>query len=123
MSKNFTGVCLTNLNDFDALYGHNRDLEGYGKAIEELDVEIPMILNKLNNDDLLIITADHGNDPSFGGNAHTRENVPVILFGRNFKTPGRLEPLQTMADIGATIAENFELEKPIIGTSFLDKLK
>ncbi|MBE6150336.1 MAG: phosphopentomutase [Firmicutes bacterium] len=123
MSKNFTGVCLTNLNDFDALYGHNRDLEGYGKAIEELDVEIPMILNKLNNDDLLIITADHGNDPSFGGNAHTRENVPVILFGRNFKTPGRLEPLQTMADIGATIAENFGLEKPSIGTSFLDKLK
>lgn len=123
MSKNFTGVCLTNLNDFDALYGHNRDLEGYGKAIEELDVEIPMILNKLNNDDLLIITADHGNDPSFNGNAHTRENVPVILFGRNFKTPGRLEPLQTMADIGATIAENFELEKPSIGTSFLDKLK
>lgn len=123
MSKNFTGVCLTNLNDFDALYGHNRDLEGYGKAIEELDVEIPMILNKLNNDDLLIITADHGNDPSFSGNAHTRENVPVILFGRNFKNPERLEPLQTMADIGATIAENFELEKPDIGTSFLDKLK
>ena len=123
MTKNFTGVCLTNLNDFDALYGHNRDIEGYGKAIEELDVEIPMILNKLNNDDLLIITADHGNDPSFAGNAHTRENVPVILFGRNFKTPGRLEPLQTLADIGATIAENFELEKPTIGTSFLDKLK
>ena len=123
MTKNFTGVCLTNLNDFDALYGHNRDIEGYGKAIEELDVEIPMILNKLNNDDLLIITADHGNDPSFAGNAHTRENVPVILFGRNFKTPGRLEPLQTLADIGATIAENFELEKPVIGTSFLDKLK
>lgn len=99
------------------------DVEGYGKAIEELDVEIPMILNKLNNDDLLIITADHGNDPTFPGNAHTRENVPVILFGRNFKIPSRLEPLQTMADIGATIAENFELEKPEIGTSFLDKLK
>jgi len=123
MTKNFTGVCLTNLNDFDALYGHNRDIEGYGKAIEELDVEIPMILNKLNNDDLLIITADHGNDPNFAGNAHTRENVPVILFGRNFKNPGRLEPLQTMADIGATIAENFDLNKPEIGISFLDKLK
>ena len=123
MSKNFTGVCLTNLNDFDALYGHNRDIEGYGKAIEELDVEIPMILNKLNNDDLLIITADHGNDPTFPGNAHTRENVPVILFGRNFKTPSKLEPLQTMADIGATIAENFGVPAPEIGTSFLDKLK
>lgn len=123
MSKNFTGLCITNLNDFDALYGHNRDIEGYGKAIEELDVEIPMILNKLNNDDLLIITADHGNDPTFPGNTHTRENVPVILFGRNFKVPGRLEPLQTMADIGATIAENFEIDKPEIGTSFLNKLK
>ena len=123
MSKNFTGICITNLNDFDALYGHNRDVEGYGRAIEELDVEISMILNKLNNDDLLIITADHGNDPTFGGNDHTRENVPVILFGRNFKTPTKLEPLQTMADIGATIAENFEIEKPEIGTSFLDKLK
>lgn len=123
MTKNFTGVCITNLNDFDALFGHNRDVEGYGRAIEELDVEMSMILNKLNNDDLLIITADHGNDPTFQGNAHTRENVPVILFGRNFKTPSRLEPLQTMADIGATIAENFEIEKPEIGTSFLDKLK
>ncbi|MBQ7105467.1 MAG: phosphopentomutase [Bacilli bacterium] len=123
MTKNFTGLCITNLNDFDALYGHNRDVEGYGRAIEELDVEIPMILNKLNNDDLLIITADHGNDPTFTGNAHTRENVPVILFGRNFKNPCRLDPLQTMADIGATIAENFEIEQPEIGTSFLDKLK
>lgn len=123
MTKNFTGVCITNLNDFDALFGHNRDVDGYGRAIEELDVEMSMILNKLNNDDLLIITADHGNDPTFQGNAHTRENVPVILFGRNFKTPSRLEPLQTMADIGATIAENFEIEKPEIGTSFLDKLK
>lgn len=123
MSKNFTGLCLTNLNDFDALYGHNRDIEGYGKAIEELDVEMPMILNKLNNDDLLIITADHGCDPTFPGNHHTRENVPVILFGRNFKTPGKLDPRQTMADIGATIAENFGVEMPKIGTSFLDDLK
>ncbi len=124
MSKNFTGLCIANLNDFDALYGHNRDLEGYGKAIEELDVEIPMILNKLNNDDLLIITADHGNDPTFTQNsAHTRENVPVIIFGRDFKTPGMLPPLNTLADIGATIADNFDVKLPEIGTSFLDKLK
>ena len=123
MEKNFTGLCLVNLNDFDALYGHNRDVEGYGKSIEELDVEMPMILNKLNNDDLLIITADHGNDPTFPGNSHTRENVPVIIFGRNFKNPHRLEPLNTMADIGATIAENFEIETPEIGTSFLNNLE
>lgn len=123
MTKNFTGLCIANLNDFDSLYGHNRDIEGYAKSIEELDVEISMILNKLNNDDLLIITADHGNDPTFKGNAHTRENVPVIIYGRNFKTPKKLEALDTMADIGATIADNFDLNRTYIGKSFLDKLK
>ena len=123
MSKKFTGLCFANLNDFDAIYGHNRDVEGYAKAIEELDVEIPLILNKLENDDLLILTADHGNDPTFAGNSHTRENVPVIIFGRKFKEPKKLPPLNTMADIGATIADNFGLEKPEIGESFLDKLK
>ncbi len=123
MEKKFTGLCFTNLSDFDSLYGHNRDLEGYAKAIEELDVEIPLILNKLENDDLLIITADHGNDPTFPGNSHTRENVPVIIFSRRFKNPKKLEPLKTLADIGATIAENFDVNKPEIGESFLDKLK
>lgn len=123
MEKNFTGLCFTNLADFDNLYGHKRDLEGYATSIEELDVEIPMILNKLNNDDLLIITADHGNDPTFKGRDHTRENVPVIIFGRDFKEPKRLEILDSMADIGATIAENFDIEPPEIGTSFLEQLK
>ena len=123
MSKKFTGLCFVNLNDFDSLYGHNRDIEGYAKSIEEFDVEIPLIINKLENDDLLIITADHGNDPTFPGNSHTRENVPVILFGRMFKEPKKLDPLATMADIGATIADNFDVEKPEIGTSFLKKLK
>lgn len=123
MDKKFTGLCIANLNDFDSLYGHNRDLEGYAKSIEEFDVEIPMILNKLNNDDLLIITADHGSDPTFSGNAHTRENVPVIIYGRNFKEPKKLDPLNTLADVGATIADNFDLNRPFIGKSFLDKLK
>lgn len=123
MTKKFNGLCFINLNDFDALYGHNRDIEGYANAIEELDVEIPLILNKLEADDLLIITADHGNDPTFSGNSHTRENVPVIIYSRKFLTPKKLDPLQTLADIGATIAENFEIDKPEIGKSFLDKLK
>jgi len=123
MEKNFTGVCITNLSEFDSIYGHNRDVEGYANAIEELDVEIPMILNKLNNDDLLIITADHGNDPTFEGNYHTRENVPVIIFGRNFKHPQKMPILNTMADIGATIADNFKVSGTNIGTSFLDQLK
>lgn len=123
MSKNFTGLCAVNLNDFDSEFGHKRDLEGYARAIEELDVEIPMILNKLETDDLLIITADHGCDPSFRGSEHTRENVPVIIYGRNLREPKKMDILNSMADIGATIAENFEVNKPFIGTSFLDKLK
>ena len=122
MSKRFNGLCCVNLNDFDN-YGHKRDLDSYAKAIEEFDIEIPMIINKLETDDLLIITADHGCDPTFDGYDHTRENVPVIIYGRNLKEPKRLDILNSMADIGATIADNFELQKPFIGTSFLDKLK
>jgi len=123
MTKNFTGLCITNLSEFDTMYGHKRDIQGYATAIEELDVEIPLILNKLNNDDLLIITADHGNDPTFEGNYHTRENVPVIVFGRNFKAPQKLPILDSLADIGATIADNFNVSGTDMGTSFLDKLK
>lgn len=123
MGKNFTGLCIANLSDFDSMYGHKRDIEGYAKAIEEFDVEIPMIINKLDMEDLLIITADHGCDPSFDGTAHTRENVPVIIYGRNLKEPKRLDILDSMADIGATITDNFETNAPLIGKSFLEKLK
>lgn len=123
MDKNFTGLCVTNLSDFDSLYGHTRDVLGYGRAIEEFDVDIPIILNKLELDDLLIITADHGNDPTFKGNDHTRENVPVIMYSRNFKKPGRLKQFDTFANIGATIADNFEVTAPEIGVSVLDELK
>ena len=122
MTKNFSGLCCVNLNDFDN-YGHKRNLDDYAKAIEELDIEIPMILNRLETDDLLIITADHGCDPTFSGYGHTRENVPVLIYGRNLKEPKRLDILETMADIGATISDNFELPRTFIGTSFLDKLK
>lgn len=123
IDKNFTGLCMVNLCDFDSLYGHTRDVEGYAKAIEELDVDIPIILNKLDLDDLFIITADHGNDPTFPGNDHTRENVPVIIYSRNFKKPKRLKPFATFADIGATIADNFDVEMPEIGNSFLEELE
>lgn len=123
MDKNFNGLCFANLSEFDSKYGHVRDANGYAKAIEELDVEIPIIINKLDMDDLLIITADHGNDPTFKGNSHTRENVPVIIYSRVFKEPKRLEILDTLADIGATIANNFDVMSPEIGKSFLDKLK
>ena len=123
MDKKFTGLCMVNLSDFDSIYGHARDVEGYAHAIEELDVDIPIILNKLELDDLLIITADHGNDPTFKGNDHTRENVPVIIYSRNFKEPKRLKVFETFANIGATIAENFEVQKPEIGESILEELK
>ena len=100
-----------------------RDVEGYAKAIEELDVNIPIIINKLELDDLLIITADHGNDPTFPGNDHTRENVPVILYSRNFKQPKRLEQFDTLANIGALIADNFDVEETEIGKSILEELE
>ena len=122
MDKSFTGLCMINLSDFDSLYGHTRDVDGYARAIEELDVEIPMILNKLETDDLLIITADHGNDPTFTGNDHTRENVPVILYSRSFLEPKRLSEFNTLANIGATIADNFDVELPEIGISVLEML-
>lgn len=123
IDKNFTGLCMVNLADFDGVYGHTRDVEGYGRAIEELDVEIPIILNKLDTGDLLIITADHGNDPTFPGNDHTRENVPVIIYSRDFVEPKRLEAFDTLANIGATIADNFDVEMPTIGKSILDELE
>lgn len=123
MDKNFTGLCFLNLSDFDTLYGHQRDVKGYAKEIEKLDVEIPIILNKLNLDDLLIITADHGCDPTMPGFNHTRENVPVIVYSRLFKEPKQLDVLESLSDIGATIVNNYDLERPWMGTSFLDKLK
>jgi len=124
MDKDFEGLCFVNLPDFDTLYGHARNLDGYKEALEEFDVEIPLIINKLNLDDLLIITADHGNDPTMEGVSHTRENVPVILYSRSFSGNGQLEILDTLADIGATIIESLNIEQePWIGTSFLNKLK
>ena len=123
MDKNFTGLCYVNLEDFDTLYGHKRDVLGYAKAIENLDVEIPILLNKLDIDDLLIITADHGCDPTMPGTFHTRENVPVIIYSRLFKQPKQLNILESLADIGATISDNFDLGKPWMGKSFLDDLK
>ena len=122
MDKQFTGLCMVNLPDFD-VFGHARDVEGYATALEELDVDIPILLNKLELDDLLIITADHGNDPTYTGNDHTRENVPVIMYSRNFKHSRRLEIFDSMANVAATIAENFSIDAPEIGVSILENLE
>lgn len=121
--KDFKGLCFANLNDFDSKYGHRRNIEGYSNCLLEFDNYLPNILNNLKEDDLLIITADHGNDPSYRGTDHTRENVPVLIYSKSFTENGRLEDLNTFADIGATIADNFNVNTSEIGTSFLDKLK
>lgn len=120
--KDFTGLCFANLNDFDSKYGHRRDVVGYSKAIKEFDDNIPLIIDNLNKDDLLIITADHGNDPTFTGTDHTRENIPVLIYSKSLKEPKKLEDIYSFASIGKTIADNFNV-KCEVGESFLKKLK
>lgn len=122
MKEDFTGLCFANLNDFDSKYGHRRNPSGYMNALLEVDNNIDNIKNNLNDDDLLIITADHGNDPTYKGSDHTRENTPVLIYNKNFKNPTRLPNLKTFADLGATIADNFNLSS-FLGTSFLESLK
>ena len=121
--ENFTGLCFANLNDFDSKYGHRRDIKGYAEAIKEFDNYLPHILKKLREDDLLIITADHGNDPSYKGTDHTRENIPVLIYSKKFRDVKHLKELDCFTDIGATIADNFNIKMPDVGKSFLTKLK
>ncbi len=123
LDKDFTGISFINLVDFDALFGHRRDPIGYGKALEEFDVRISEVLPKLTEEDLLIITADHGNDPTMPGTDHTREYVPLIIYSPKLKEAKELPLRHTFADIGATIAENFEVAKTEFGESFLALLK
>jgi phosphopentomutase len=120
--EEFTGLSFLNLVDFDALFGHRRDPQGYGKALEEYDARLPEVFAKMNHEDLLIITADHGNDPTYQGTDHTREYVPLLVYSPRF-TGGKSLPIRTsFADIGATIAENFNVTMPEYGTSFLQDL-
>ena len=119
--KDFTGLCFLNLVDFDAAYGHRRDPQGYAKCLEEFDVQLAEFLEKITEEDLVIITADHGNDPTAPGSDHTREYVPLIVYRKNGKNIN-LGTRTSFADIGATIAENFNLEMPEIGKSFLNEI-
>ncbi|MFD1030909.1 phosphopentomutase [Metaplanococcus flavidus] len=121
--EEFNGLSFLNLVDFDALFGHRRDPHGYGAALEEFDRRLPEVLEKMDSDDLLIITADHGNDPTFPGTDHTREFVPLLAYSPRFEAGKELGLGSTFADIGATIAENFSVPMPKFGTSFLSKLK
>ena len=122
--KDFTGLCYVNLVDFDALWGHRRDPIGYANELEKFDKNLGVLLEKLREDDLLIITADHGNDPTYTGTDHTREKVPFIAYSPSMKNSGELEKVSTFAVIGATIADNFDVKMPenTIGTSVLNKL-
>ncbi|MBQ7790217.1 MAG: phosphopentomutase [Bacilli bacterium] len=120
----FEGLVFANFNDFDSLYGHRRDKEGYLKALEEFNYYLPILLKKLKKDDLLIITADHGNDPTHEGSDHTREKVPVLIYNKKMKTGKMLEERNTFADVGATILDNFNLQdEEILGTSIFKDIK
>ena len=122
--RDFTGLCFTNLVDFDALWGHRRDVDGYAKEIEKFDKKLGELLTILKEDDLLILTADHGNDPTYKGTDHTREKVPFIAWSPSMKEGGRISEQETFAVVGATIAENFGVQMPegTIGMSLLEEL-
>lgn len=122
--KDFTGLCFVNLVDFDALWGHRRNPGGYAQELEKFDMKLGELLPLLREDDLLIITADHGNDPTQTGTDHTREKVPFIAYSPSMKENGQLPESDTFAIIGATIADNFGVDMPdgTIGYSVLDKL-
>ncbi|MDO5338305.1 MAG: phosphopentomutase [Eubacteriales bacterium] len=123
--RDFTGLCYVNLVDFDALWGHRRDPQGYAQEIERFDVKLGELLALLHEDDLLIVTADHGNDPTHTGTDHTREHVPFLAYSPAMQGHGALEEMETFAVIGATIAENFGVEMPegTIGSSILEKIR
>ncbi|SHE44845.1 phosphopentomutase [Seinonella peptonophila] len=118
-----TGFFFVNLVDFDSKYGHRRDPKGYKQALEAFDKRLPEVIDSLAANDLLIITADHGNDPTFHGTDHTREYVPLFVYAPWIQKPCDLGIRTTFADVGATIAEWFQVEKPNIGISFYQQLK
>ena len=123
--RDFTGLCFVNLVDFDALWGHRRNVKGYAEELERFDVKLGELLKVLREDDLLIITADHGNDPTYKGTDHTREQVMFLAYSPSMKEAGKLEDQDTFAVIGATIADNFGVRMPenTIGTSVLEELR
>lgn len=123
MAEDFTGFCFTNLVDFDAMYGHRRNPIGFGEALMDFDKRLGTVLKNLKDDDLLLITADHGNDPGFKGTDHTREMVPILAYSPSMKTGDSLGVRKTFADFGATVLDNFDVKGNGVGTSFLADLK
>lgn len=119
ISDNNEGLIFTNLVDFDMLYGHRNNVEGYAKALEEFDREVPDIIETMRNEDLLIITADHGCDPTTGSTDHSREYVPILLYGKNIKSGVNIGTRKTFADIAATVSHIFDIKNVGKGNSFL----
>lgn len=122
LKEDFGGLIFTNLVDFDAKFGHRRDAVGYARAIEEFDGKLPEIVENLKDEDMLILCADHGNDPSYKGFDHTREFVPVMVYGKKMKQGVNLGTLTSFADIGATIGEYLGISYTGAGKSFLKKI-
>ena len=120
--EDFNGLCFVNLVDFDMKFGHRRDVDGYAQAMTIFDAELGEFLNKMRADDLLMITADHGCDPAARGTDHTRENVPLIIYGKKIRAGVNLGVRKTFADIAATIAEIFNVDFETCGESFLEEI-
>lgn len=123
LNTSFRGLAFTNLVEFDSLYGHRRDPVGYGKALEEFDAHLPEIMAGIGANDLLILTADHGNDPVHPGTDHTREYVPILLYSPGLANPASIGIRETFADLGATVADNFKVKSTGNGVSFLEVLQ
>lgn len=121
--EDFRGLCFVNLVDFDALWGHRRDPVNYGKELERFDEKLGILMEQLKEEDLLLITADHGNDPTYTGTDHTREKVPFLAWSPSLKGYGELREADTFADLGATVADNFGVRMPEHGTSRMEELK
>lgn len=119
MARDFEGLCFVNLVDFDMVYGHRNDVDGYAKALTYFDEQLPRILDALRDEDILIITADHGCDPSTASTDHSREYVPMVAYGKNIKWRNNLGTRDTFADIAATVLEYFDVKSQVAGNSFL----
>jgi phosphopentomutase len=122
INKNNNGLIFTNLVDFDSKFGHRRNVEGYKEALEEFDARIPEIINAMKDEDILIINADHGNDPTYKGTDHTREYIPVLVYGKNIKENTNLGIRKSFADIGATVADLLNVKMPKNGQSFKSEM-
>ncbi len=122
LKDDFKGILFTNLVDFDAKYGHRRDIPGYRKALEDIDTRLPELMGAMKSDDMLIILADHGNDPAYKGSDHTREYIPLLIYGDQIKAGTNIGTRKTFADVAATVSDIFGIKSTPYGTSFKNEI-